>query len=1018
MKDFRLFLILILLHLMPINAMAQSKLVRDFRPICDSLSVLVRERTGVEVELRMKTITQRENSLDFYFSQTLSDVPWREDDVEWFRESLKNLFPENLAHCSVGRIFGNNLNINTFIVPELHYDGTVHSSTHKKVAPSGNMLVERIGGQKFPKGLSGRHIALWQSHGRYYEEQTKRWEWQRAQTFMTVEDMYTQSFVIPFLIPMLENAGAYVMTPRERDTQRHESVVDNDPSFDSERTGLTRRSGQYEESGDWKPAGVGFADKKALYIKNDNPFKMGTARQCSIQKEGKELSVAQWTPEIAQRGKYAVYVSYKTLPNSSSYAHYSVKHMGGVSEFAVNQKMGGGTWIYLGTFEFEPDKGHCVTLDNSVPEEKRNPQENIITADAVRFGGGMGKIARGTEDMDEDEWASSGLPSYTEGALYSMQWAGIDSTIIRKHPDDYTNDFADRGPWVSMMSGGSVVNPKEEGKGIPFDLSFAFHSDAGVFPNDSIVGTLTIYTLKNEGSRKLPDGGDRMMCRDLCNYVQTQVVNDIRSKYEPEWARREIWDRSYSEARTSNVPGMILELMSHQNFADMKYGHDPAFKFDVSRAAYKGILKFMSDRYGIPYEVQPLPISNFAAIAGNDNKVRLSWKPTIDTLEQTAVSKGYILYTRIDGGAFDEGRIVDAVEISGRMQTSVEIVPGHIYSYKVVAYNDGGKSFPSEILSVGIPENPKSDKKVLAVNNFYRVSAPAWFDTPEYAGFDFKSDRGVPYLYDISYIGEMYQFRRELEWVDDENPGFGASYTDEAGFQAAGNSFDYPYIHGKAILGNGYAFSSMGSDTFASDSTLRRGFWAMDLICGKQVSTSMGRGAVEDRYEVFPTELQEAIKKFTSRGGNVIISGSNIGTDVWDKVYPVKKDSLFTLSSKRFVENVLGYRWITNYASRSGLVKTMPGKKDIDTSPSSPTFSFYTEANEKTYCVETPDGILPADKNGTTFLRYADTDISAAVCSDQDIYKTISYGFPLEVLIDESDIERLFRLSFAYFEKK
>ena len=32
----------------------------------------------------------------------------------------------------------------------------------------------------------------------------------------------------PYIIPMLENAGAIVYTPRERDWQRNEVIVDND----------------------------------------------------------------------------------------------------------------------------------------------------------------------------------------------------------------------------------------------------------------------------------------------------------------------------------------------------------------------------------------------------------------------------------------------------------------------------------------------------------------------------------------------------------------------------------------------------------------------------------------------------------------------------------------------------------------------------------------------------------------------------------------------------------------------
>ena len=48
------------------------------------------------------------------------------------------------------------------------------------------------------KGLLNRHIAMWQSHGYYYESKLTRWEWQRARIFQTVEDLYTQSYVAVF----------------------------------------------------------------------------------------------------------------------------------------------------------------------------------------------------------------------------------------------------------------------------------------------------------------------------------------------------------------------------------------------------------------------------------------------------------------------------------------------------------------------------------------------------------------------------------------------------------------------------------------------------------------------------------------------------------------------------------------------------------------------------------------------------------------------------------------------------
>ena len=58
--------------------------------------------------------------------------------------------------------------------------------------------------------LAGRNIALWPSHGRYYEPSLGRWEWQRGRLNTTVEDLLTPSIALPCLITMLENAGAMV----------------------------------------------------------------------------------------------------------------------------------------------------------------------------------------------------------------------------------------------------------------------------------------------------------------------------------------------------------------------------------------------------------------------------------------------------------------------------------------------------------------------------------------------------------------------------------------------------------------------------------------------------------------------------------------------------------------------------------------------------------------------------------------------------------------------------------------
>lgn len=993
----------------------QSTIVKDFTPVCDSLGKLVTERTTVPADLKLKAVMKRGSTLDFYFTNSLGDCPWHKGDPQWFRNTLLKLFPDRYRNCRLGEIYSQRVSLERLVTPSLGFSGKPSESEQRVKNPSRRNIVQESGAPDFGKGLEGRHIALWQSHGRYYEQKFDRWEWQRPCLFQTVEDMYTQGYVLPYLVPMLENAGAYVMLPRERDIQTCEVIADNDPSCGA------RGKAEYAEKGQWKDAGSGFADTKPVYMSLENPFTAGTARQAGCVQAGKKGgdAVAEWTPEIPERGEYAVYVSYRTLPKSTSAAQYTVRHLGGESTFIVNQKMGGGTWIYLGTFEFAEGTDGRVTLSNRTPEGYEFENGSIVTADAVRFGGGMGNIARSSGPSVEA--TVSGLPRSAEAARYWLQWAGTDPAVYSQNEekDDYRDDFMSRGDWVDWISGGSDMNPKKKGLGIPVDLSFGFHSDAGVTPDDSIVGTLAIYTLTSEGRQTLPNGESRMTSREYADMVQSQIVNDLRQEYDSLWSRRHIWDRGYRESRTPSCPAMLLELLSHQNFADQKYGLDPSFRFTVSRAIYKGMLKYLSNRYGCPYTVQPLPVESVAAdfsraaSGKGELKAKVSWIPVSDPIEPTAEPAGYILYTRIDDGAFNNGTVIKAPKRSGsRLHTDVGIKPGHIYSFRIEAYNEGGRSFPSETVSIGTPSSGPVSEKVLIVNNFDRVSGPAFFDTPTYAGFDNRLDSGVPDRRDITYIGEMYQYRRVLGWADDDNPGFGASYTDYAGKTVAGNTFDYAHIHGKAVIDAGFPFSSCSNEAFCSDTTFRSGAWAVDLVCGKQVTTVVGNGE-RQKFTVFPAEMQKALKEYTAKGGNVLVSGAHIGTDIWDQVYPAAVDSTFRAESKRFAEKVLGFRWMTNYAGRKGIVVPVQG-----TSPAiGKELAFYNEPGPDRYCVETPDGLVPSSSEGCTIMRYADTGISAGVGFEGSGYRTVCLGFPIETLRNEDDIKHIIRITLDYFSK-
>src|SRR5574344_946169 len=95
---------------------------------------------------------------------------------------------------------------------------------------------------RLTQGLEGRHLAIWASHGCYYDNEKDQWKWQRPTLFGTTEDLFTQTIVVPYLIPMLERSGAVVYTPRERDWQKNEVIVDNDFNTSKSYTETSRGS--------------------------------------------------------------------------------------------------------------------------------------------------------------------------------------------------------------------------------------------------------------------------------------------------------------------------------------------------------------------------------------------------------------------------------------------------------------------------------------------------------------------------------------------------------------------------------------------------------------------------------------------------------------------------------------------------------------------------------------------------------------------------------------------------------
>lgn len=800
-------------------------------------------------------------------------------------------------------------------------------------------------------GLSNRHIALWASHGRYYDQKKGFWKWQRPNLFCTTEDLFTQTIVVPYLIPMLENAGATVFTPRERDWQTKEIIVDNDKGVSAEGSWY----GEHTEKEPWTDTGErGFGFRNGILRDGENPFTMGTARMIRTTKK-EDKAIAIWQPNFKEEGRYAVYVSYQTMPKSVDDAHYIVRHKGQETHFIVNQKMGGGTWVYLGTFDF--DKGENPF--NSVALTNQSKRKGVVTADAVRFGGGMGNIERGGD--------ISHMPRCLEAARYYAQWAGAPYSIYgnKTGTDDYAEDINTRSLMTNWLAGGSPYVPTKEGKKVPIELSLAVHSDAG-YERDgkSLVGSLAICTTSfNDG--RLNSGISRFASQDFIEALRSNVTRDLSKKYK-RWNWRYLWDRNYSETRLPEVPSAIIETLSHQNFPDMKLGQDPNFKFTMARSIYKTILRYVSQMHRRPCIVQPLQPHLFKATLTGDNKVKLSWKAQDDELEPTAVPTSYNIYVAAGSGGFDNG-----TNVRGTSYT-MELEPGVMYRFKVTAVNRGGESFPTSTLSAYY--QPGATKTAMVINGFSRLSAPAVRDNIHEQGFDIEEDAGVSYGLTAGWSGKQQCFNKSTMGSTEPN-GLGYSGNEMAGNFVMGNTFDYVYTHADAIAATKkYNVVSCTSETVESG--------IVDLINYDVVDLALGLQKYDENSTVFyksiPSMLRNKLSAYVLGHGKLIASGAYIGSDLQHDDERVWLESTLKVAYGGAIHT-----------------DTISGIKGMGTE-----FDFYRQLNPTHYAATKCDVLMPVS---TAFcpLQYAN-GMSAGVAYRGNDNATFTMAFPFECIIDRN----------------
>lgn len=904
-------------------------------------------------------INRRNRRMDIYLNQDFSYQLFRQELVDSIYANLRKSLPEDVRKYYI-QIYANNKAIEK-LIPNWARNTISQKNLWNETWYDGKPWVNNESRIYTPKkGLTNIHMAVTPSHGLYYDNEDSLWEWQRPPLYCTREDLLTQSFAYPYLIPMLENAGAVIYTARERDWQTNSVIV------------KCREKG-YREDGIWSEyVAGGFSEDSIRILPDSLQVKTRTAQ--TGNGPGIPMSTAFWIPDIPEDGDYGVYVTYQSDSSSIDDARYIVFHTGGSTIFRVNQQMGGGTWVYLGTFHFrkgESPQG-MVSLDNS------SEMHGTINADAVRFGGGIHtEVSHGLEIT---------APRYNMGARYYTRFAGAPDSVYSKYQgdDEYREDIWTRPYMANWLSGGSVFNKANPGLGVPLELYFALHTDAGYTYGDTLYGSLGICTTDfNNGL--LGEGHTREISRDLTDMVQTGLRRDLEPAIGREWIYRGIWDKNYCESREPQILSMLLELLSHQNFRDVCLALNPNFRFTASRSIYKSILKYESFLHDRPYVVQPLPVDHFS-IKTNSSSLSLSWQAVQDTLEPTAIPSGYIVYTAVDDNGFDAGTFT--------RENSYQLIPerDHMYRFKVTAVNEGGESMPSETLAAYIATESKGT--VLIVNGFQRLSGPETVITDSTQGFDILSDPGVQYMISPILSGAQQIFT--LDSIDsEEEVSLGIGDDSLNGELLAGNTFDYPVIHGRSIAQAGWSFISCSREAVQDGMINLTDYYVVDLILGLQKRSAQDTICNKD-YSTFPSSMQKSIRSFLQKGGKLLCSGSYVGADMISEI----KDESFT-------SEVLHYRWDGPLPSHADTqIKGMRSKADIR-----------RKANKDGYGVTKPDVIIPVGLASTLFT-YSDSRLTAGVGYKNRTCATLTLGFPFESIESPRERDRIMKSALTYLTDK
>ncbi|ATB37938.1 hypothetical protein CYFUS_003363 [Cystobacter fuscus] len=651
--------------------------------------------------------------------------------------------------------------------------------------------------------LSGKTIYLSPGHGFYRSSPLGRWATQRGNTNDVVEDLVSLETMDQFLLPMLMGAGATVVPVREPDLNPQGVALDNGGVGYSEAGPADLFSSTGAASG-WgvPPVPMGNAVQ---------PFKLGDTRLMTAAATA--TAHATWAPRVPADGAYHVYVSYGSDPSRVTDAHYVVRHAGGESHFRVNQRRHGGTWVLLGRFYF---RAGAPAESASVMAFNDSAEAGTVSLDAVRLGGGSG-------DIGDEKLGPLARSRSEECARYHTQFSGAPPEVFAPSgtnalSNERNDDVSARPRFAAWLH--------EDGEDAVY---VAWHTNASA--NGTVRGTEAYVYGPNPVDGKYIPGEAVVGSPELAQSLLDELSVDLKREIEPNWRVRGLRSANLGEVNPRHnpeIPSVLVEVAYHDNAQDAAWLKEPHFRRVAARAFLHGLIKYFATRdapegQAPVIHLPPEPPSAVAARNAGGGQVEVKWAPPADpdgAVPPQHPATGYRVYQSTDGLAWDEGMDTTATSIS------LPLAAGTTRYFRVAALNEGGESFPSDVVGVGATDGAP---RVLVVNAFRALDA-TMARVEELSAYDLGSPR-----------------RAFLEAMND------------------GTALRR---HGDALARNAVAFDSATSEAIAAGLLTPVGYPVLDWFSGRGQARSRGPDATE----------QALLRAFVLGGGHLLLSGSQIAS--------------------------------------------------------------------------------------------------------------------------------------------